>query len=60
MSTFNSLELKGFQRIQLGKGESKSVVFEITQSLLSFYNDELEFDCEVGAFSIMIGISFYF
>lgn len=48
-------ELKGFQRIHLKKGESRTVDFTITPDLLKFYNYELEEVCEPGEFQIMIG-----
>ena len=48
-------ELKGFQKIFLKKGESKTVSFNITPEDLKFYDDELNFDWEAGEFDIMIG-----
>ena len=48
-------ELKGFQKIFLKKGESKTVSFNITSEDLKFYDDELNFDWESGEFDIMIG-----
>ncbi|UMY66227.1 MULTISPECIES: beta-glucosidase BglX [unclassified Flavobacterium] len=48
-------ELKGFQKISLAKGESRVISFDITPELLSFYNEDLIFDWEAGAFDIMIG-----
>ena len=48
-------ELKGFQKIFLKKGESKTVSFNITPEDLKFYDDELNFDWESGEFDIMIG-----
>ena len=48
-------ELKGFQRIHLKAGESKTVEFEITEDLLKFYNFELEYVAEPGEFNVMIG-----
>lgn len=50
-------ELKGFQKIFLKKGESKTVSFNITPDDLKFYDDELNFDWEAGEFDIMIGTS---
>lgn len=50
-------ELKGFQKIYLKKGESKTVTFTITPEDLKFYNHELKFDWEAGDFEIMIGTS---
>lgn len=48
-------ELKGFERISLKKGESKTVSFKIDAELLKFYNANLEFVCEPGEFKAMVG-----
>jgi len=48
-------ELKGFQKIDLKAGESKTVAFNITPNDLKFYNYDLKFDWEPGEFQIMIG-----
>lgn len=48
-------ELKGFERVSLKAGESKTVNFEITPELLKFYNFDLEYVCEPGDFHAMIG-----
>lgn len=48
-------ELKGFQKIFLKAGESKTVIFNITPDLLKFYNGNLKYDWESGDFKIMIG-----
>jgi beta-glucosidase len=48
-------ELKGFQKIFLQKGETKKVTFTITPEDLKFYNYDLVYDWEPGAFEIMIG-----
>ncbi|MBL7724491.1 MAG: beta-glucosidase BglX [Chitinophagaceae bacterium] len=48
-------ELKGFQKIELKAGESKTVSFSITPEDLKFYNYDLKFDWEAGDFEIMIG-----
>lgn len=48
-------ELKGFQKIELKAGESKTVTFDITPEDLKFYNYDLKYDWEAGDFSIMIG-----
>jgi len=48
-------ELKGFQKIELGAGETKKVSFEITPELLKFYNSDLKYDWESGEFQIMVG-----
>ncbi|VBB43773.1 Periplasmic beta-glucosidase [uncultured Paludibacter sp.] len=48
-------ELKGFQKIFLKVGESKTVSFDITPELLKFYNNDLVYDWEPGEFDIMVG-----
>ncbi len=48
-------ELKGFEKIELAPGESKTVSFEINKELLSFYNGDLKWGTEPGEFDIMIG-----
>jgi beta-glucosidase len=48
-------ELKGFQKIFLKAGESKTVLFTITPNDLKFYNSNLKYDWEPGEFIIMVG-----
>ncbi len=48
-------ELKGFQKIFLKAGESKTISFEIDENLLRFYNYDLEYVAEPGDFDVMIG-----
>ena len=48
-------ELKGFERINLKPGESRTVTFTIDADLLKFYNKDLQFVCEPGDFEIMVG-----
>ena len=50
-------ELKGFQKIFLKKGETKTVKFIITVDDLKFYDNELKYAAEPGAFKIFIGTS---
>ena len=50
-------ELKGFQKIILKAGESKTVSFTITTEDLKFYNNDLKYAWETGDFEIMIGTS---
>ena len=49
------MELKGFERIHLAAGESKTVTFEINEELLKFYNVELRHVAEPGEFTVMVG-----
>lgn len=48
-------ELKGFQKVDVKAGESKTVTFNITPNDLKFYNYDLKHDWEAGEFQIMIG-----
>jgi beta-glucosidase len=51
------IELKGFQRVHLKAGESKTILFNITPALLSMLNNNMEWVVEPGEFRIMIGAS---
>lgn len=51
------MELKGFQRVHLEAGESKTIVFVITPEMLSMLNEQMERVVEPGTFRIMIGTS---
>jgi len=48
-------ELKGFQKISLEAGETKTVKFILKKKDLSFYNSDLEFVAEPGEFHVFIG-----
>lgn len=48
-------ELKGFEKIFLKAGESKTVSFKITPELLHFYDYDLNYVAESGDFDVMIG-----
>lgn len=48
-------ELKGFQKISLKPGESRNVSFTIGINDLKFYNNDLKWVAEPGAFKLMIG-----
>lgn len=48
-------ELKGFQKVELKAGETKTISFNITPEDLKFYNYDLKYDWEPGEFVIMIG-----
>jgi beta-glucosidase len=50
-------ELKGFQKINLRPGETKTVTFEITPESLAFYDIRMKYVVEPGDFTIMIGNS---
>ncbi|WP_239022903.1 beta-glucosidase BglX [Pontibacter mangrovi] len=48
-------ELKGFEKISLKKGESKTVTFTIEPEDLKFYNNDLDFVLEPGEFKVYVG-----
>jgi beta-glucosidase len=48
-------ELKGFEKIALKKGESKTVSFEISSEDLKFYNVEMKNVAEAGSFEVFVG-----
>lgn len=50
-------ELKGFGRVSLLPGETKTVHFEITPDKLELYNENMEKVIEPGMFNIMVGSS---
>ncbi|MCL3779328.1 beta-glucosidase [Prolixibacteraceae bacterium JC049] len=49
------IELKGFQRVFLKKGETKEIEFKITPELLTMLNEQMNRVIEPGDFRIMIG-----
>ncbi|APC96766.1 beta-glucosidase BglX [Francisella frigiditurris] len=50
-------ELKGFKKIFLKKGETKTVKFVISPEDLKFYNNDLEFVYEPGEFELFVSDS---
>jgi len=50
-------ELKGFQKVTLRPGETKTVIFDITPDLLAFYDVSMKYVIEPGEFFIMVGDS---
>ncbi len=48
-------ELKGFERVSLAPGETKTVSFEVGPSALRFWNAEMHRVVEAGTFTIMVG-----
>lgn len=48
-------ELKGFQRVTLGPGESRQVCFDITEEMLRFYRLDMSYGAEPGQFMAYIG-----
>jgi len=50
-------ELKGFQKISLRPGETRTVALDITPESLAFYDIRLNYVVEPGEFEIMVGSS---
>ena len=50
-------ELKGFRRVTLEPGETKTVALDITPDRLAFYDIEMRFRVEPGEFRLMVGTS---
>jgi len=48
-------ELKGFQRIALGRGEEREVVFKVPARELGFYGLDMRYAVEPGQFKVWIG-----
>ncbi|HSP89113.1 MAG TPA: glycoside hydrolase family 3 N-terminal domain-containing protein [Ignavibacteriaceae bacterium] len=48
-------ELKGFQKIKLNAGETKTISFKIIPDMLSFLDKDMKPVIETGKFNIMIG-----
>lgn len=48
-------ELKGFQKIEIKKGETKTITFTLTEEDLKFYNQNLDFVAEPGKFEVFVG-----
>lgn len=48
-------ELRGFQKVMLKAGETKTISFKITNEELSFYNSELKWGSEPGNFQLFVG-----
>lgn len=50
-------ELKGFKKVALQPGETKTVSLEITPDKLAFYDINMDYVVEPGDFTIMVGTS---
>ena len=48
-------ELKGFQKVYLKAGETKTVTFNVTPEDLKFYDNNLKYDWESGEFEFFVG-----
>ena len=50
-------ELKGFELVNLKKGESKTIDFTLTEAELGFFDNEGNFLVESGTFKLFVGTS---
>jgi beta-glucosidase len=50
-------ELKGFKRIQLEPGETRSVVFDLSVDQLGFYDEDIHLVLEPGTIQVLVGSS---
>lgn len=48
-------ELKGFEKVEIKAGETKTVTFSISVEDLKFYNSNLDFVVEPGTFHVFVG-----
>ena len=48
-------ELKGFEKVMLQAGETKKILFTLTEKELGFYNNQRVFIVEPGIFDLMVG-----
>jgi beta-glucosidase len=48
-------ELKGFHRISLAAGETKTITFSITNDMLKHWTSAMKFEAEPGEYEIMVG-----
>jgi beta-glucosidase len=50
-------ELKGFERVTLSPGETRTVAFPVTPELLAFFDLNMKYRVEPGEFEVMVGNS---
>lgn len=49
-------ELKGFEKVRLQPGESRTVSFPIEEPMLRYYTRDMTYQSEPGEFEVMIGL----
>jgi beta-glucosidase len=49
------MELKGFEKVMIKAGETKTITFKITNEQLSFYRQDLSYGSEPGKFQLFVG-----
>ncbi|MTI21713.1 beta-glucosidase BglX [Fulvivirga sp. RKSG066] len=50
-------QLKGFEKVKLAAGETKTVEFTLTENDLAFYHHDMTFKAEPGKFKVFVGPS---
>ncbi|WYP27478.1 glycoside hydrolase family 3 N-terminal domain-containing protein [Alkalihalobacillus sp. FSL W8-0930] len=50
-------ELKGFKKVHLESKETKTVQFEVTETMLRYYHSDLSYKSDPGTFHIYVGSS---
>jgi beta-glucosidase len=50
-------ELKGFKRVHLARGESRTIMFDLPIALCAFYDEAIQLVVEPGTMQVMIGSS---
>ncbi|QNK57563.1 glycoside hydrolase family 3 N-terminal domain-containing protein [Paenibacillus sp. PAMC21692] len=48
-------ELKGFEKVKLEAGETKTVAFQITEEMLRYHHSDLQYSSDPGRFLAMVG-----
>ena len=48
-------ELRGFEKIALKRGETRTVKFPVTDKQLGFYDNQMNYVVEPGDFTFMVG-----
>ena len=51
------VELKGFERITLESGQTKTVIFIVDKTKLAFWDYDMKYTVEPGEFDILVGKS---
>ncbi|MDL2234294.1 glycoside hydrolase family 3 C-terminal domain-containing protein [Ruminococcaceae bacterium OttesenSCG-928-L11] len=51
------MQLAGFARVSLDKGERKTVTFRLDTAQLGYYNEDMRFVVEPGALDVLVGTS---
>ncbi len=49
-------QLRGFDKVNLKPGETKTVSFPIDVDALKFWNQRMKYDAELGKFNVFIGV----